>query len=280
MLNSVFAVDVSGLFGPGRLDLLWRDEHRPPHAALDTMIAETWDRCRREAEETGVLLFNGPLVRLLRHRVIDGRLIMEVGPTDYAEWMGTNFCNWPRGDEFGWDLFSNPIGTTATLITRDGWLLYGRRSRRVACHAGYVHTFGGGLEPGERRADGTFDVFECVCRELKEELHLDAADIASMDCVGLIHDTTIRQPELIFDAHVGLSRAEIEARFRPDDPDQEHTSLVALRDEPDAAMPFIRSAEPIAPIAVGAICQHGRRCFGEAWYAEVLRDLGTLPDRR
>ena len=108
MLDSVFAVDVFGRFGPGQLDLLWREERRPAHAALDAMIAKTWDHCRREAERTGALLFNGQLVRLLRHRVEDGRLMMEVGPTDYADWMGTNYANWQRGDEFGWDLYSQP----------------------------------------------------------------------------------------------------------------------------------------------------------------------------
>ena len=274
MPQSVFGVAAFGAFGPGQLEVLWRDEPRPAHAALDAMVARTWEACRRQAQQDGALLFNGQLARYLRHRVEAGRLVIEVGPTDYADWMGTNFCNWQRGEEFGWDLYSNPIGTTATLITSDGWLLYGRRSRRVACLAGYIHTFGGCLEPGERRPDGTFDAFASVLRELKEELDLAPADVTRMVCLGLILDTTIRQPEMIFDAYVRLSRSEIEARFRIDDPEQEHEAIVALRDEPAAAVPFIRSADRIAPVAVGAICLHGRRCFGEEWYAETLRILG------
>jgi len=281
MPQSVFEVAVFGAFGPGQLAVLWRDERRPPHAALEAMIAEAWERCRRKAEQSGALLFNGPLGRYLRHRVEAGRLVVEVGPTDYADWMGTNYCNWPRGGEFGWELYSNPIGTTATLITSDGWLLYGRRSRRVACLAGYIHTFGGCLEPDERRADGTFDVFESVLRELKEELDLAAADVTRMVCLGLIRDATIRQPELIFDTHVRQSRGQIEALLRPDDPHAEHDAIVALRDEPAAAVPFIRSADRIAPVAVGAICLHGRRSFGEAWYAQVLEALtGITPHLR
>jgi len=276
MPQSVFEVAVYGAFGPGQLDVLWRDEPRPPHAALDAMIARTWETCRRQAERDGALLFDGQLARYLRHRVEAGRLVVEVGPTDYANWMGTNFCNWQRGDEFGWELYSNPIGTTATLITTDGWLLYGRRSRRVACLAGYIHTFGGTLEVGERRSDGTFDVFESVRRELKEELDLAPDDVTRMVCLGFILDTTIRQPELIFDAYVRMGRSEIEARFRPDDPEQEHEAIVALRDEPAAAVPFIRSADRIAPVAVGAICIHGRRCFGEAWYGKTLRALADM----
>ncbi len=273
MPQSVFEVVVYGAFGPGQLDVLWRDEPRPPHAALDAMIVRTWETCRRQAERDGVLLFNGQLARYLRHRVEADRLVVEVGPTDYANWMGTNYCNWQRADEFGWDLYSNPIGTTATLISTDGWLLYGRRSRRVACLAGYIHTFGGTLEVGERRPDGTFDAFESVLRELKEELALAPDDVTRMVFLGFILDTTIRQPELIFDAYVRLSRRQVEARLRLDDPEQEHETIVALRDEPAAAVPFIRAADRIAPVAVGALCLHGRRSFGETWYADTMRIL-------
>ncbi|HSW47207.1 MAG TPA: NUDIX domain-containing protein [Phycisphaerae bacterium] len=271
--DGIFLVDVFGEFSPDRLALLWRDEPRPAHAVLDAMVTETWERCRSEAERTGALLFNGRLARYLRHRVEAGRLTIDVGPTEYADFLGTNFHNWRRGAEHGWNLYGNPLGISANAITSDGWLLLGRRSPKVACHAGYVHTFGGTLEADDRRVGGTVDVFESLRRELTEELGLKTADLAEMVCLGLIRDATIRQPELVFDVHVRLARTEVEARFRPDDPDQEHEAIVALRDTPDAALPFIRSAEPIAPIAVGAILIHGRRCFGEGWYAETLREM-------
>lgn len=273
MLDGVFTVDVYGVFEEGALEILWRDEPRPARASLDEMVARTWARCEDEARSEGVLLFNGPMVRHLRHRVGDGRLAIEVGPTDYANFMGTNYCNYARGDEFGWELYGNPIGTSASLITSDGWVLYGRRSGNVACHAGYVHTFGGCLEPADRRGDGSFDGFECLRRELKEELGFEPADVTRMVCLGLIRDATIRQPELIFDAYVGRSRSEIEARLRPGDPHAEHESIVALRDEAAAVVPFIRGTRRLAPIATGAVCLHGRRRFGEAWYAETVRVL-------
>ena len=213
MADVNFTVDAFGVFGPGRVRVVWRDEPRPTNAPLDALVDRTWAEALHEAERSGAVLFNGQLARYLRHRVQEEALYIEVGPTDYAQFMSTNYLNHARGDEFGWDLFSNPIGTTATLVTRDGWLLYGRRSKRVACHAGYVHTFGGGLEAGERNAAREFDVFGSVRRELAEELGLRAAEISSMVCLGLIRDATIRQPELIFDAHLTLTRAEVETRL-------------------------------------------------------------------
>jgi len=266
----VFCVNVFGTFGPEQVRIVWRDEPRPAHAALDAMVARTWARRMEEARLKGQMLFNGPLARYLRHRVEDDTLAIEVGPTDYANFLGTNFCNPNRADEFGWELYGNPVGTTATVIAADGWLMYGRRNQRVACHGGYIHTLGGGLEAGERDADGCFDGFESVRRELDEELGLKAEDITEMVCLGLIRDLTIRQPELIFDVRVRQERAELEARIDPSDPEQEHEALVAVRDTPAAIETFVATAERIAPVAVGAVLQHGRRYFGEDWYRAAV----------
>ncbi len=268
-----FVVDACGVFAPGQVRVVWRDEPRAAHAQLDELVARAWAEAVREAKRSGAVLFNGQLARYLRHRVEAGTLHIEVGPTDYAQFMGTNYLNHARAAEFGWELFSNPIGTTATLITADGWLLYGRRSERVACHAGYIHTFGGGLEADERDANGEFDAFGSVLRELGEELGLVQSEISLMVCVGLIRDAAIRQPELIFDAHVNLTRAEVEARLVHDH-EREHDAVAACRNEPDAIVPFITTADLIAPVAVGALCQHGRRCFGEEWYEDAVGRIG------
>lgn len=219
------------------------------------------------------MLFNGRLVRWIGHRVQAGVLHIDAGLTDYRECVGTNFYNARRIGEFGRAAFSNPIGTTATLVTADGWLVYGRRSRRVAWHAGYLHTFGGALESADIRPDGTIDVFDAITRELAEETRVETADLDDLVCLGLLHDFEIWQPELILDAHVRLTRDEVVARFDRDGREQEHAALEWVRDEPDALLPFIRSSTPIAPVCVGAIALHGRRRFGEEWYAALRQQL-------
>lgn len=269
----VFEVAVFGTFRPGQVRVDWHEKPRPPHAELDALIEKTWAEKLAECENTGRLLFNGQLTRCLAYRVENGELLIDAGPTDYANFVGTNLFNHERGDEFGWDLFSNPIGTSATLITSDGWLLLGRRNHRVAFYGGYVHMFGGALEAVDHRDDGTVDAFGSISRELKEELALSEADIKEIVCLGLIAERRIRQPELIFETTVPLTQAEIANRIRPGHPDEEHTGIVACRDEPGAIVPFLRATEPIAPVAVGALCQHGRRRFGQPWYEAALSEL-------
>jgi 8-oxo-dGTP pyrophosphatase MutT (NUDIX family) len=273
MADDVFIIDEYGEFMPSKIRVVWYDEPRRPHAQLDALVARIWNEQYQECKQRGISLFNGQLARYLRHRVEDDTLIVDVGPTDYANFMATNYLNYHRIDEFGRDMFGNPLGTSATLITSDGWLIYGRRNQRVACHAGYVHTFGGGIELEELNDEGTFDVFSCVIRELNEELGLSREDIEQMLCLGIIRDSQTLQPELIFDAHIRLSRDEVVGRINPEDSDEEHEAIVACLDKSAAIVPFIQSTELMAPVAVGAVLLHGRRSFGNEWYEMALLEV-------
>ncbi len=272
--TSVFLVEVAGRFTPTELRIVWRDQPRAPHPVLEPLIQEAWERRLDQVHRSGGVLFNGELTRYQRHELRDGVLTIEVGKTDYREFIGTNFGSDPRRHQVGWEHFSNPIGTSTTVITRDGWIVLGRRSERVACHAGYIHTFGGGLEAHDRRSDGTFDAFASIARELFEELGVADEQVAESICLGLIRDPEIRQPELIFDTRVHNERWELLDRLRPDDAHEEHTEILTCRDEPDAILPFIRAATPMAPVAIGALCLHARLQFGEDWYRQTLESLG------
>jgi hypothetical protein len=276
--GEVFDVEAFGVFDPAHVAVRFDDA--PPLAlppALEALIAEAWAAKEATSRRSGALLFNGRIVKLLGSRVRDGVLHLRTGPTDYRTFVGTNLANPHRIAELGRDCFANPIGTTATIISNDGYLLYGRRSQQVAYHQGYLHTFGGGLEEREVGPDRTIDVFASVLRELDEELHVAAYEVARMICVGLIRDREIHQPELLFDADVALSRDALLARLNLDDPHQEHTAVESVPDQPDALIPFIRSAGLIAPVAVGAILLHGRRRWGDRWYTNARRDLFGKP---
>jgi len=272
-----FVIDVSGMFAPEFVRVRFDPSPRPTTAELDALIDAEWRRRIAEARRTDRVLFNGDLFRYLRHAVLEeegGRVFeLTVGPTCYRDFVGTNLYNHRRLDEFGWRRFANPIGTTATLLTRDGKICYGRRSNRVAYHAGHVHTFGGGFEARDRDPDGTIDPFGSVCRELREELNLDRAELYDLCCVGLIHDREIHQPEMLFEARLELDAAQLVDRWRTAEARDEHDEIVSLADEPAALVPFIRSCGQIAPVAIGALLLHGRRRWGDAWFQDAGRSL-------
>jgi 8-oxo-dGTP pyrophosphatase MutT (NUDIX family) len=268
-----YEILAAGHFAPGEVHISWRDELRPTTPALDAAIAEEWERRSAEAKEKNQILFNGGMARYLAHRLNGERLEIEAGPTDYRDFVGTNLYNGRRVNEWSWERFSNPIGTTGTIFSTDGMIVFGRRSARVAFHGGYLHTIGGALETDEVRADGTIDAFASTRRELHEELGLSQADITEMQCVGLIRDFQIHQPELLFEVRVSLSAEQLQARHTRADVEQEHLGLEWTPDDPGALVGFIHQAAPVAPVAIGALMLHGKLTWGEEWYGQASEEL-------
>ena len=147
-------------------------------------------------------------------------------------------------------------------------------------HAGCVHTSGGTVEPDDRGAGGAIDVFAAMRREVCEELAVTDEEIVGLVCTGLIRDGALHQPELIFRAELTLSRGDVLARFDPSAPHQEHDALELCHDEPEAVAPFIERADPIVPVAAGALLVHGYHEWGPDWYESTCYLLyGELPRR-
>jgi hypothetical protein len=274
-----FDILAFGCFEPAQVRTVFEATPRMSSPLLDELIAVEWQRQMAMARQAGRLLFNGSLLRYVRHATevgpTGGNEVLEltVGPTRYRDFVGTNLFNHHRLDEFGWERFSNPVGTTATLVSRDGLICYGRRSESVAYHASHVHTFGGALEESDRAADGTVDLFASVCREVEEELALRREELADLCCVGLIRDKEICQPEMLFEARLDITAEELRHRWRSAATANEHVAIVTLPDRPEAIVPFIRGCGPIAPVAVGALFLHGRRAWGEEWYSRTSEAL-------
>lgn len=273
-----FSVLAFGEFAPGQVAAVYEPRPRPTTPELEAAIAATWERQTAAAQRDGRLLFNGELLRYLGHGLAAGpppALRLRLGPTCYRDFVGTNLYGRDWLERAGWERFANPVGTTATLVTADGLVCYGRRSGRVAFHGGHVHTFGGALEGQDLGPDGSIDPWAALRRELAEELGLRAEELVEPACVGLIRDHQILQPELLFEAGLTLTADELARRWAGAESRDEHEALVTLPDGPEAALPFLRGCGPIAPAAVGALLLHGRRRWGEAWFEETARRFGA-----
>lgn len=268
MSSIPFRLHCYGPFEPGQIEVHWQDTPRPTTPELEALIKEAWSAAEERCRRTGAMLFNGALLRCIADRVDDGVLHIDAGPSDYRDFLGTNLCNAARIAEFGRERYVNAIGISANVISRDGWIVVGRRGPRVAFHAGCLHPFGGNVEAEDVAPDGSIDVFAAIDRELREELRLSADEIESRVCLGIVVDPQIEQPELIFDHVVRPSRDELLGRLDHADAHQEHLALETLRDDPAEVDMFLRRAVLMTPVAVGALALHGRRAWGRAWYDE------------
>ncbi len=267
------SVDVAGPFERGCVRLRWFNKLRRKTDALESLIEETWTREKALADRSGAVLFNGHLVRYIDHECIDGALCIDVGPTDYKSFLGTNLRNAQLIDVVGRDAFANAIGVSALIICdgEPGTILLGHRSTNVVDQPGTIHTFGGALD--ESDGDGDIDAFAAVTREISEELALKADDLFTLNCMGLVHDRSIAQPELVFEARVKMSADEVASRVDVSSNVAEHLGVARIDNTPTHVAAYLSDSEKTTPVALTALYLYGWQSFGPTWCDGLLEQL-------
>jgi hypothetical protein len=242
-----------GSWDDARVAVEWHERVWVPPADAVPLIDAAWARV---TARPGVSLFDGPMCRMERWDAGDV-LRLSLSRTGYKAFLGTNLSHPELADRLGRAALANPVGVSPALVTRDGFLLLGRRNARVAYYPNRLHPFAGSLEP---RAN--LNVFDEVRRELHEELQLGPTDVARVVCTGIAEDVSIRQPELIFAAESTLGRDAILARLL-DDEHHAGWSCPATAWGVEAAL---ASGEPFTPVAIAALLLWGRSTFGVDWF--------------
>lgn len=240
----------------------WVGDRRPRIAEIDRIVEQAWDEARLRP---GLNLFDGPMCRLER-LVAGAKLELDLSPTSYKIFWGTNLHNSWLGLRHGPEALANAVGLSCALESADGFLTLGRRSPTVAYYPSRVHPFAGTLEPIH-----PLDLFAEMQRELAEELRFEDADVASMWCAGIVEDVSIGQPELVFSAKSSRTRTEIERMLDA----TEHQACLAI--EPDREkLESSLNDSAMTPVALGVMLLWGRERFGAPWFdaAERAVNLG------
>jgi 8-oxo-dGTP pyrophosphatase MutT (NUDIX family) len=266
-IGAPFFIEIEGRYTSDQLSQTWTEDVRPTAPNIEEMIARTWEAETNLAVQSGRNLYNGRLARLVGAEASATGLSLRLGDTCYRDFLGTNLFNAAKVARINPAFLADAVGTSSIVLTSDGFLALGRRSDRVAFHAGFLHTFGGMLEAADRRADG-YDIFGGVKREVMEELGVGESEIGSVVLTGLARDVAIRQPEMLFDLGLTLTRAELSARFHPGLSDGEHTAIEFLSDDPEAVVRFLVRTSRIAPVAQAGVLLHGKHHWGADWYEQ------------
>ena len=275
-----FLLDFARSHRPDEVSQTWSEQPRPSTPALDELIARAWEEQSRLAQERGWALYDGRLVRLIAAQSGPQRLSLELGPVRFREFVGSNLFNTEAALMEHPACLANALGISAVVSCADHALAFGRRGPNVAFHAGCLHTFGGLVEESDRAPDGNIDFFATMLRELREEAAVQEREVRDIVLIGMVRDREILQPELVFDISTELTSKELLARFQPGAAEQEHTGLEFVFDEPEAIIPFLRRAAPVAPIAEAALLLHGGRVWGNEWYEQTCYILfNELPPR-
>jgi len=207
---------------------------------IQTVIDHEWSLA---SARSNIHLFDGPMCRLESFSTTPRELLLNLSPTSYKQFLGTNLSNANIADHFGQQSLANPVGLSVALFTTDDQLLLGRRSHNVAYYPDRVHPFAGALEPRDKSS-----VFAGILRELHEELRLDENEIHDLVCLGLAQDNSLRQPELIFSARTSRTTAEIHQTLDT----LEHRDLHAILAD-RASIASAVSDSSLTPVAAAAL---------------------------
>ncbi|MEK6798880.1 MAG: hypothetical protein AABZ12_07950 [Planctomycetota bacterium] len=273
-----FSVSFAQRYTSEQIVQRWTDDPRPTNPAAEAMIAAAWETQLALAEQENRRLYDGRLVRLVQLQAEPSRLHLRLGPTSFRDFLGTNLFNAAAVLRQNARSLADAVGVSTIVRTADHAIALGRRGPSVAYHAGFLHAFGGMLDETDRRADGTYDLFGAAQRELVEELGLQRGEVHDLSLIAVVRDLAIQQPEFVFEANVALSCKEIEARFRPGEPGQEHTGIEFAFGDPSSILPFLRRVAPVAPTAEAAVLLHGLFEWGREWYEQTCLVLyGEIP---
>ncbi len=271
-----FFLDVIGQFTRENLVIRWTDQKRPSTPEIDALIEKTWTEETAQAQQTGRKLFDGPLARLVECFAEETRLTLTLGPVGYKEFLGTNLTHANLRYTHGAEHLSDALGVSAAVVTRDGFILLGRRSQRVAYHVGRIHPIGGMLEPAKSPTQLP-DPFHAILKELSEETNLNPKQVADCVCLGIVRDKHIVQPELIFDIAVNVE-ADVICRASKEAVDRdEHTEMVPVRNHPAATVSFMEQHfGELTPVGLATLLLHGLRHWGSGWFAAARGYLRSV----
>ncbi len=186
-----------GDWGPDEVEVHLVANSRPRIPEIEQIIDQEW---AAHSDSPGIHLFDGPMARWESWQASETRLRIELSQTSYKPFLGTNLMHPELADRFGRSALANPVGVSPALLTSDGFLLMGRRNASVVYYPHRTHPFAGAMDLTDKG-----DVFAAVRRELMEELQLSPPLIQNVRCTGIVEDSKLRQPELIFSARCGLT---------------------------------------------------------------------------
>ena len=232
----------------------WAPSTRAIVPEVQALIEQTWNDALKQP---GIHLFDGAMCRLESWRATAESLHLVLSHTNYKAFFGTNMRNPQLADRHGPSVLANPVGVSPALVTRDGFLMLGRRNASVAYYPHKLHPFAGAIEPHE-----DLDVFEEVRRELREELSLDESEVTDIRCSGIVEDVALRQPEMIFSVRAARTRDEIEKQVDQ----EEHGGSWSIPTTREMVERALLNRREFTPVAVASLLLWGRLTFGEEWF--------------
>lgn len=242
----------------------------PPPTVAD-QIASAWESAQRAAALHGRHLFSGSMTRLMGWSAGPTALHLDLGPTDYRTFVGTNLLHPEIAERYSTNALANPLGISIAVITSDNQIVLQKRSQYVFELPGYYHVGGGNVEPIDVAGPNAPGIAETVRRELDEELAIKPDQIANLICLGLAENANVHKPDLLVASHITLSSTEIATRQN-----SEYSELVFIAGEPILTSFLTENAQQTSPAGIACLLALGQHLYGSDWSESLLATLREL----
>lgn len=157
-------------------------------------VEERWAEYLADARARGRDLFNGGVTYLRRAVSEAGGLVLEVGRTDYRQFVVTTLRDRPWFAAHAPGAIREALGNSVLLV-RGGEALLGKRSPRVSAYAGRAHLIGGVLDV--LQTPDVAGIVEHLRLELREEAGVEPRELVGQPrLLAVMRDLVLRQPEL------------------------------------------------------------------------------------
>ena len=115
-----FLLDFLGQYKPEDLVVHWSQDRPPASAEVQGLMEQAWTARLDQARQSGTILFDGPLCRLIRFETRRDKLELTLGPTGYKEFLGTNLTHPQLRYQHGEAIMADPLGVSAAARRRSG----------------------------------------------------------------------------------------------------------------------------------------------------------------
>src|SRR5258708_14073407 len=112
----------TGDWPPDRVSIKWVESRRRILPEVEQLIDQAWETA---LHRPGVKLFDGSMCRLERWNATPDRLELDLSPTSYKPFMGTNISHPELAERFGRDVLANPAALSPALHPAHTFLLLG-----------------------------------------------------------------------------------------------------------------------------------------------------------
>lgn len=224
------------------------------HAHLPEELVHERKIFWQQKQEENSMLFNGILASLQSWSIENDTLKLNIGETCYRDLLFSNrmASQWKHENTA---YFSRALGISAIVQTSDDKIVLMQRSHIVGEYPNMLDVMGGHIDVETGFSSFTpQQVFDAIAREVCDEIGLACNELEISHCLGLLENTAIQKPELVFESRTECNEGDIRNRMKNATENFEYSTLIFIDSNGDSLDKYLaKNGRNFTPSAEGCL---------------------------